>query len=142
MRIGGALFVSGMLMRLSPDSARTKNTMANIIPSQKIPRTDLFIVLFFLLRASVLVFRLHRDQTAADASAIQCQRCCAAVSKKGKQNLCPKSIDADEGSQEKVTQLLPSFDTPMDTPCLLLSDSKERRGYFFWRLISSSNSIW
>src|SRR6266478_6253981 len=115
---------------MSPDSARTKNTMANIIPSQKIARTafDLFILLFLLLRASVLVFRLHRDQTAADASAIQCQRCCAAVSKKGKQNLWRKSIDADEDSQEKVTQLLPSFDTPMDTPCLLLSDSKERRG--------------
>jgi hypothetical protein len=54
---------------MSPDSARTKNTMAKIIPSQKIARTalDLFIVLFFLLRASVLVFHLHRDQTAADA---------------------------------------------------------------------------
>src|SRR5947209_19371425 len=46
------------LVRLSPDSARTKNTIANIIPSQKIARTafDLFIVLFLLLRASVPVF--------------------------------------------------------------------------------------
>jgi hypothetical protein len=42
--------------------------MANIIPSQKIARTafNLFILLFLVLRASVLVFRLHRDQTTAD----------------------------------------------------------------------------
>jgi hypothetical protein len=59
MRIGGALFVSGMLMRLLPDSARTKNTIANIIPSQKIARTDLFIVLLLLLRASVPDFHSH-----------------------------------------------------------------------------------
>jgi hypothetical protein len=59
--MGGALFVLGMLVRLSPDSARTKNTMANIIPSQKIARTafDLFIVLFLLLRASVRDFHSH-----------------------------------------------------------------------------------
>src|SRR5207237_8485269 len=46
MGASGALFVSGILMRLSPDSARTKNTMANIIPSQKIARTafDLFML--------------------------------------------------------------------------------------------------
>jgi hypothetical protein len=35
MRMGGPLFVAGILVRLSPDSARTKNTMANIIASQK-----------------------------------------------------------------------------------------------------------
>jgi hypothetical protein len=54
MRIGGAPFLSGMLVRLSPDSARTKNTMANIIPSQKTARTafDLFIVLLLVLHAS------------------------------------------------------------------------------------------
>jgi len=61
MRIGGALFVRGLLVRLSPDSALTKNTMANIIPSQKIGRTafDLFILLFLLLRASVRDFHSH-----------------------------------------------------------------------------------
>jgi len=55
MRMDGALFVWGILVRLSPDSARTKNTMANIIPSQKIARTafDLLLVLFLLLRASL-----------------------------------------------------------------------------------------
>jgi hypothetical protein len=57
--MGGALFVLGILVRLSPASARTKNTMANIIPSQKIARVaafDLFMVLLFLLRASVADF--------------------------------------------------------------------------------------
>jgi len=52
MRMTGALFAWGMLVRLSPDSARTKNTTANIIPSQKIGRAaafNLFIVLLLLL---------------------------------------------------------------------------------------------
>jgi hypothetical protein len=56
MRMGGALFVWGVLMRLSLDSARTKNTIANIITSQKVSRTtafNRFMILFFLLRASV-----------------------------------------------------------------------------------------
>jgi hypothetical protein len=40
MRIDGAPFLSGILLsgvlvRLSPDSALTQNTMANIIPSKK-----------------------------------------------------------------------------------------------------------
>jgi hypothetical protein len=49
------LFVWGALVRLSPDSARTKNTMANTMVSQKIARTafDLFILVTPLLRASV-----------------------------------------------------------------------------------------
>jgi hypothetical protein len=51
----GALIVWGALVRLSPDSARTKNTMANVVTSQKIPRTafDLFILVTPLLRAGV-----------------------------------------------------------------------------------------
>jgi hypothetical protein len=63
------LFVWGVLVRLSPDSAYTKNAITKIIASQKIPRTafNLFILLFLLLHASVPVFRLQRDQTAADA---------------------------------------------------------------------------
>jgi hypothetical protein len=59
MRMGGALFVLGILVRLSPASARTKNTMANIIPSQKIGRAaafDLFMVLLLLRRARVTEF--------------------------------------------------------------------------------------
>src|SRR5205809_3707213 len=69
MRIGGAPFLSGILVRLSPDSARTKNAITKIIARQKIPRTafNLFILLFLLLRASVLDFHSHRDRTAADA---------------------------------------------------------------------------
>ena len=54
--MGGALFLRGVIVRMSPDSACTKNTMANIVASQKIDRTaalDLFILLFVLLRANV-----------------------------------------------------------------------------------------
>jgi hypothetical protein len=55
--IGGAAvsFCADVLARLSPDSARTKNTMANMIAIQKTGRTafDLFILVTPLLRASV-----------------------------------------------------------------------------------------
>ena len=54
--MGGALLVRGVILRMSPDSAGTKITMANIVASQKIDRTaalDLFILLFVLLRANV-----------------------------------------------------------------------------------------
>jgi hypothetical protein len=58
IRMGGALFAWGVLVRLSPDSARTKNTMANIVASQKIDRNafDLFILDTPFPRASVLGF--------------------------------------------------------------------------------------
>jgi hypothetical protein len=59
--MGGALCLSGILLRLSPASARTKNTMANIIPTQKIGSAaafDLFMVLLLRLRASVPEFVL------------------------------------------------------------------------------------
>jgi hypothetical protein len=58
---GGALFVFGIVVRLSRDSACTKNTTANIITSQKIERAaafNLFIVLI-LFCASVPNFGLH-----------------------------------------------------------------------------------
>jgi len=43
MRSGadGALFVWGALVRLSPDSARIKNTVTNMIASQKIDQQSL-----------------------------------------------------------------------------------------------------
>jgi hypothetical protein len=47
MRMGAAaLFAWGMLARLSPDSALTKNAMANTAASQKVVRTtfDLFMI--------------------------------------------------------------------------------------------------
>jgi hypothetical protein len=56
IRMGGAaLFAWAMLGRLSPDSALTKNAMANIVASQKVTLTafDLFMILLLLLRASV-----------------------------------------------------------------------------------------
>jgi hypothetical protein len=45
-------------VRLSPDSARTKNTMANMVASQKIDRIafDFFIFFTPFLRASVRIF--------------------------------------------------------------------------------------
>ena len=48
---------AGALVRLSPDSARTKNTMANVVASQQVSRAaafDRFIVLLLLLRAERL----------------------------------------------------------------------------------------
>src|SRR5438876_11031439 len=54
----GAVTVWGALVRLSPDSARTKNTMANMVASQKTGRTafDLFILDSFSARQrSILV---------------------------------------------------------------------------------------
>jgi hypothetical protein len=53
--MGGALFVWGVLVRLSPDSARTKNTMAKMAASQKTGRNafDLFMLVTPFLRASV-----------------------------------------------------------------------------------------
>jgi hypothetical protein len=74
MRIGGAPFLSGILLlgvlvRLSLDSARTQNTMANIIPSQKIARIafDLFIVFSLFCAPAIPGFSFHCDRTAADA---------------------------------------------------------------------------
>jgi hypothetical protein len=48
MRMGGALFVSGILVRLSPDSARTKNAITNVIDSQKIARTACNLFMLFI----------------------------------------------------------------------------------------------
>jgi hypothetical protein len=44
-----------MVARLWPDSARTKNTAANMIASQRIPRAaiNLFMVLLLLPRVSI-----------------------------------------------------------------------------------------
>jgi len=58
MGAGAALLAWGTLARLSPDSARTKNAMANIVASQKVTRTafDLFMILLLRLRASVVDF--------------------------------------------------------------------------------------
>jgi hypothetical protein len=57
MWMAGALrcFSGGALVRLRPDSARTRNVIAKMIASQKIsrPAFDVFMVLSLLLRASV-----------------------------------------------------------------------------------------
>jgi hypothetical protein len=60
--VGAAVsFCARVLGRLSPDSARTKNMMANVVASQKISRNafDLFILVTPFLRASVPDFLLH-----------------------------------------------------------------------------------
>jgi hypothetical protein len=51
----GALIEGGALVRLSPDSARTKNTMAKMAANPKDDRTtfDLFMLVLLFLRASV-----------------------------------------------------------------------------------------
>src|SRR6266516_884196 len=71
------------LVRLSPDSARTKNTTANIIPSQKIARTafDLFIVLFLLLRASLPDFFYIETESRLTLCDSAAGRYCAGASK-------------------------------------------------------------
>jgi hypothetical protein len=88
----GALFVSCILVRLSPDSARTKNTMAKMVASQKTGRTafDLFILVTPFLRASVpYVYR-----TAADALRFNARHIEQEVPRKA--------------SRIKVTELLPA----------------------------------
>ena len=108
--MGGALFVLGMLVRLSPDSARTKNTMANMVASQKIGRAtfNLFIVLFLFLRVSVPDFLLHTDRTAADALRFNTRNTAQEVPKKASRICCAESHRACYFHQKKVTELLPS----------------------------------
>jgi hypothetical protein len=68
MAPGGALLIWGILVRLSPDSAFVKNTMASVIASQKIPRTafDLFMLLLLLLGARVPDFFIEPQLTLRD----------------------------------------------------------------------------
>jgi len=57
-------FCGLVLVRLSPDSAFTKNAIANVIASQKIPRNafDLFIFLFcFCTPAFRIVFLIDTE---------------------------------------------------------------------------------
>jgi hypothetical protein len=55
MRKGGALFRPGMLVRFSPDSARTKNPTAMIAVTQKINRAafDIFIRVLVLYTPAI-----------------------------------------------------------------------------------------
>ena len=82
----GALLVFAIFARLSPDSARTKNTIAKMAASQKIARTalDLFILLVLLLRASLADFDCVEPQLTLYGSATGI---CAGGCKKRKSNL-------------------------------------------------------
>src|SRR5438477_11760926 len=86
----GALIVWDAIVRLSPDSARTKNTMANIVASKNISRTafDLFILVTPFLRVSVPDFLLRANRTAADALRFNASNIAQDVPKKASTIYC------------------------------------------------------
>ncbi|PYK49984.1 MAG: hypothetical protein DME51_07100 [Verrucomicrobia bacterium] len=88
----GALIVWDAIVRLSPDSARTKNTMANIVASKNISRTafDLFILVTPFLRVSVPDFFLHANRTTADALRFNASNIAQDVPKKASTIFCPE----------------------------------------------------
>jgi len=83
--LGGALFVWNIVMRLSTDSARIKNTIPNMIAIQEIDRTafDLFIFYSFFCASAFRIFWIEPQLTLR---AVQHQGYCAGVSIKSKQN--------------------------------------------------------
>jgi hypothetical protein len=107
---GAALcFCGGIPVRVSPDSARTKNTMANVVASQKMDRNafDLFILDTPFLRASVPGCLLHTDRTAADAPRFNASNTAQEVPKKAS-TILPGEPQSLLFSPEKVTKLLPA----------------------------------
>jgi hypothetical protein len=77
-------FCGRAVVRLSPDSARTKKTMANVVASQKAtrPAFDFFILVTPFLRASIAhVVASNRRRRCA----VQRQRYCAQPFKRGKE---------------------------------------------------------
>src|SRR6266581_2353884 len=94
--MGGAAaraFCGDILVRLSPDSARTKNTIANMVASQKIGLTAFDLVIFFtpFLRASVPDFLLPADRTAADALRFNARDIAQELSRKASRIFCVES---------------------------------------------------
>src|SRR5947207_15196086 len=91
-----SLAVRGVIVRLSPDSARTKNTMANIVASKNISRTafDLFILVTTFLRVSVQDFLLCANRTAADALRFNASNIAQDVPKKASTLFCPERLRA------------------------------------------------
>jgi hypothetical protein len=85
MRTGSPLFPPGMLACFSPDSARTKNPIAEMAVTQKINRAvfDIFIRAFVSLRASDRIC-LPEAQLTLCGSALAY---CADAYEKGKQNI-------------------------------------------------------
>jgi hypothetical protein len=98
----GALrgFCGGALVRLLPDSARTKNPTARMAVTQKIDRAafDIFIRVFVSLCASNRICSTEAQLTFCSSA----PGYCADASEKSKQNV-----------QRKVTELLP---TRLDGP--------------------------
>src|ERR1700757_244518 len=66
----GALFVFGVIVRLSPDSARTKNTTPKMIVVQKIGRAacNLFIRVTSFIRARVPYLCIEPPLTHCDST--------------------------------------------------------------------------
>src|SRR5207248_9424655 len=93
-----SLAVRGVIVRLSPDSARTKNTMANIVASKNISRTafDLFILVTPFLRVSVPDFLLRANRTAADALRFNASNIAQEVPKKASTIFYPFTRRATE----------------------------------------------
>ena len=81
MRIDGALFAFGAFVRLSPDSARTKNPIAKMAATQKINRAalDIFILLVFFYAPA---FGISLYRIAADALRFSAQDIAQATAKK------------------------------------------------------------
>ena len=87
MRMGGALALLGVVVRLSPDSARTKNPVATRTATQKINLAtfDIFmlLVLFCAPRFRISLFKAETQLTLCDSALGYC----AGASKKRKQNV-------------------------------------------------------
>jgi hypothetical protein len=105
--MGGALFLLGRLVRLSPDSAFVKNTMASVIASQKIPRAtfDLFMLLLLLLRASVADFFIEPQLTLRDPMSRAILR--RSFQERQAKSFGRKATKPINLRKKKVTQLLP-----------------------------------
>jgi len=96
-------------VRLSPDSARTKNTMANIIPSQKIGRAaafDLFMLFsFFCAPAFRIFFYIEPQLTLCDSASGILRRC---FQERQAESFVRKATKPTDLRKKKVTELLPA----------------------------------
>src|SRR6266516_59669 len=102
----GAVSVWGALVRLSPDSARTKNTMANMVASQNSGRTafDLFILDSFSARQRSILVDIEPPLTLCGSTPVILRRSLhkrQAESSRGE----PRNLPF---SPKKVTELLPA----------------------------------
>jgi len=102
----GAVTVWGALVRLSPDSARTKNTMANMVASQKTGRTafDLFILDSFSARQRSIRVDIEPPLTLCGSTPVILRR----KFRKRQAESLRESPGTCHFQREKVTELLPA----------------------------------